>query len=49
LIAPVGAKPSLFSSAVKKLKYWNIQYYGFAFGSVWSLTLGKEQGAEEDI
>jgi hypothetical protein len=29
------SEPSVFSSAVKKLKNWNIQDYNFACGSVW--------------
>jgi hypothetical protein len=35
LVLVVVAEPFVFSSAVKKLKNWNIQDDNFACGSVW--------------
>jgi hypothetical protein len=35
VLATIGPEPSIFLSAVEKLKNWNIQDYNFAYGSVW--------------
>jgi hypothetical protein len=32
---PFDPKPSVFLSAVEKLKLWNIQNYNFTCGFVW--------------
>jgi hypothetical protein len=42
-LLPFGPEPSVFSSAVKKLKNWNIQDDNFACGPVWVRNLVFER------